>query len=348
MAIGPLQVLPSTGGTAPNPVDVLGSLQEFRFGDFDAGFPVTQTSMRVRQDLTIHKFADRDGAHVEGCGRHPIEITARIAFINGLVPGKQETWDPNNLYPGAYLQFMKSVLSRYSQPLQHPEHGLLTVKIQDCKVDWEGKSRGGVFVDATWLETDDTATELVTSLGSQAPNSTAVSAATDLDSNIPIAFADYPGLSVLMKTSFNPPTDAAGEGTFTQLTNTALQGLTTASQYEWEVQGALSSVIYQATALENAVNLVQTGLPGQQPQCLLWPLVQSAELAKDSAYTLQQQMLNRQPAINIYTTTVDSTLGQVANILQADISDLLQLNVGLASMNFVPVGTSVKYYAVQN
>ena len=65
------------------------------------GFPCSETKLEVRQDLVIHKFADRDGAHDESTGRHPFQITARIPFINGLQrvhPGV--TVDPE---PGAMV-----------------------------------------------------------------------------------------------------------------------------------------------------------------------------------------------------------------------------------------------------
>ena len=151
MPVGPLQQPPINNAPAI-PTEALENTQEFRYDQL--GFPCVQTSLEIRQDLTVHKFADRDGAHVEACGRHPVEISARIPFFNGLIPGPQETWNGNDLYPNTWRLFLLKALDRSSKVLNHPELGPLTVKLQTCKTDWNSNTRNGVWVDVKWIESE--------------------------------------------------------------------------------------------------------------------------------------------------------------------------------------------------
>lgn len=330
MPVGPLQQPPvTTGANTGVSADILANLQGFRFGS--VSFPCSQTSLELRQDLTIHKFADRDGAHVEGCGRHPVEITARIPFFNGLTPGSQEQWNSDDLYPNGWRLFFLQALDRSSKVLNHPELGGLTVKLQTCKTDWSADHRNGVWVDAKWLETDDTATELENSVASVGANSAALQAAGDLDTNLadPTLAPDF-GLSV--PSAFQ---------SFTSMVQQAQSAITTATFVSAYVQNQITQMIYQATSIENSINLLGATL---YPKAMLWPITQSAELLKDSAYTMQAQLAQKQPAISFYTAKADATLARVASILHVSVDDLVPLNIPFLRMGYVPAGSVVQYY----
>src|SRR5580700_9335962 len=144
--------LNTSGATATDSNALFAALLELRWKDIS--FPYASLRNRLRQDLVIHKFADRDGAHVEGLGRHPFEFTARVPMLNGLDAGPNEHWQ-RPLYPFVRDNLLRAALDKTSGILQHPELGPITCKLET--LDWELKAevRSGVWVDVTWLETDD-------------------------------------------------------------------------------------------------------------------------------------------------------------------------------------------------
>jgi len=328
--VGPLQQPPITNAPAI-PTEALENTQEFRYDQL--GFPCVQTSLEIRQDLTVHKFADRDGAHVEACGRHPVEISARIPFFNGLIPGPQETWNGNDLYPNTWRLFLLKALDRSSKVLNHPELGPLTVKLQTCKTDWNSNTRNGVWVDVKWIESDDTATELETDIASQGANSAALQAASDLDANQ----ADPETYQI-----YGIPQPATS---FTALVQQAQSAITAGQFISQQTQGAINNMINQAVQLEMMV-LAATTSP--YPAALLWPLTQSAEQLRDAAYVMQQQLLQSQPAVSLFTTTFDATVARVCNQLGMTVDDFSALNPSLIYLPFIPQGTVVQYYTVIN
>src|SRR5450631_3336877 len=146
-------------------------------------FPYIETDLELRQDLAIHKFVDRDGAHIEGTGRAPIQFTARIPFINGLQTGKNENW-PRTLYPTVWKQFFAACADKSTGLLIHPELGEFTCKPESIHTRWAADARGGVYVNATWLETDDGINELDRNLAAVSPTSNVQQAAAALDQQI--------------------------------------------------------------------------------------------------------------------------------------------------------------------
>jgi hypothetical protein len=289
------------------------------------GVPYTRMVLTLRQDLVIHKFADRDGAHIENTGRHPLQFEATIPFINtlGVVRGS-ETWS-QPLYPAQWRRFFQACAIGETGLLQHPELGPLTCKLESVVTVWEGTARGGPTVQVVWIETDDTSTQLLTALGQPSPISAMAAATANLDTYI--AGSSRAVIPVL-------PTFTQ---TFSQLF-AQFQGLGTQfSLLSANVGGQLTAIIYQAQALESALDIT--------PNALNWPIYQSAEQAKDAAYTLQGNLLTTGSNVSTTTISKDSTLAEIAVTLGTDLYLLMNLNPALVAVQPVPSGSLVRFYA---
>src|ERR1700722_318099 len=124
--------------------DLFAKLLEYKWKG--VSFPVEDTELEIRQDLVIHRYADRNGAYVEGTGRHPPQTPARIPFLNTIYPAASESWPPGALYPQQFRLFLQACLDPTSGTLQHPELGALNCKVDVARSTWSGKVRSGVIV----------------------------------------------------------------------------------------------------------------------------------------------------------------------------------------------------------
>jgi prophage DNA circulation protein len=287
------------------------------------GLPITETRMTLRQDLVIHKFVDKDGAHVEGTGRHPLQFEASIPFVNTIAPGISETWK-QPLYPTQWRLFMGACQQGETGTLQHPEIGAITCKVESVVTTWRATERGGPTVQATWVETDDSG--LVLQLfGQPSPISAGAAACANLDTNLGQMLSQA------------GPVIPAPTTSFTDLFN-QIRGLATQAQLlSYSFGGQIQNLVYQANALE-------TGLAAT-PTALNWPLFQAAEQAKDAAYTLQGNLLTQGQKVSRYTTPDELTIPAIAARLGVPIQFLLNLNPTLALTPVVPPQTVIRYYA---
>lgn len=288
-------------------------------------FPYVRTRLTLRQDLAIHKFVDRDGAHVEGTGRAPLQITARIPFLNGLDRGKWEEWE-RPLYPTQWRKFFAACADKSSGILEHPELGDITCKCENIDVDWDANVRSGVYVEATWLETDDDVLNFDLALASASPLANAQQAAADLDTQL---------------TEIDPskiPQPYTPPYTFTDLINAVRGAVDQVSIFEKESAGRLDNIIYQAQQLEDALDRAVNA------NALNWPFFQSAELAKSACYDLKATLLTKGRPIGLYTVPKDSTMSQIAANIGANVVDIMTLNRALVQQPIILKDAVVRYY----
>jgi DNA circularisation protein len=305
--------------------DLFGQLLEFSWRGIP--FPVVEFTTDMRQGQAVHKFADRDGAHVEATGREPLEITARIPFLNGLQTAANETW-AQPLYPTQWRAFFAACADKTSGPLQHPELGTLTCKCQVAKMKWAGNVRTGIFVDASWIESDDTQADLTEALTGPSPIANLTTSCSDLDSLLPALNPALPPVN-----PFQPPT---GFGALLSAVRSSVDQFTIA---EKQFAGRLANIIYQAQALENSLQFAQNAT------CFNWPLFQACEAAKSAAYDTQTSLLNKQSkTIAYYKVQKDSTIGQLAAALAQPVVDLMMLNSGIIGLQCIPQDFIVRYY----
>jgi len=298
------------------------SLLEFRWRD--VSFPTAGFHTRLRQDLAIHKFADRDGAHIESTGRAPLEIRARIPFINGLLAGANETWQ-RPLYPFTWRKFFAACADKTSGTLQHPELGPITCKVETCDVDWNAAVRGGVWVDATWIETDDTGLDLENDLAAPSPAAQVAAAAGDLDRAIANA------------SPIVTPTLPKEQFSFSDLAFAIRGVIDVPTMVTKDIGGRIDNLLYES-------NTILQALQGADSNALNWPMYDAVIKLQSAGRDLKQLQLNKGRAVALYTTTVDQPLWLVAQNIPAPLDDVMTLNPRLISFSVVPRDTVVRYY----
>lgn len=291
-------------------------------------FPYAKLRTRFRQDLAIHKFADKDGARIEGTGRAPIEITARVPLLNGLDAGINETWQ-RPLYPFVRDQLILACSDKSTGLLQHPELGRsLTCKVQTMEWELDAQVRSGVWVDFAWIETDDTGDSLDQALGVPSPLANAQAAANDLDSNLSNIS------SIVVPKPYVPPIS------FSDLVNQVRAVVDQTTSLEKSAAGRIDNIVYEANALTTSLNLAANA------SALNWPLLQSAQRAKESAYDLKSSLLKKGKQVGYYTTQRDATLAAIACAIGCGVMDLISLNPAYAMAPLVAKGSVVSFYKI--
>ena len=292
-------------------------------------FPLTDWEDTVRQDLVIHRYADRNGAFVEGTGRHPLQITAVIPFLNYISPATSEGWSGGSLYPFTFRKFINACLDGTSGTLFHPEFGPLNCKLDMAKTSWSGKVRGGVWCHATWVESDDDqADQLGQDLSDASPITLLDTASFDLD-------AQVAGLQSTLASNPFPPLQYS----FSQLGGQIAAVIDTPTLLSKEFQGAADNVIYQCNQVKGALEMAANASP------LNWPIFQNCERLKAVANSVlaRPTVTGRRPT-KILVTQKDSTLAQLIAQTGSTANDFLQLNYALVGQPVVPKGTQVLYY----
>ena len=295
------------------------------FGWRTVSFPVSKFTTNLSQEHAVHKWPDRDGAHVEATGRLPLTFSATIPFLNGVATGPRERWGV--LYPDTFRSFLIACSDRTTGELQHPELGVIQAKFVSMTADWDALRRDGVIVTATWIESTDTPGDFDQVLASSSPATEVYIEAADLDTQ-------------LSQISPPPPwaINAMGNGqSFLQ----AIQQLTAVSDQvtllSKRAGGYVDNILYQVNRLENSVVAAKNAY--------YWPVVNSCERLKNALYNLKQQQLVAQKDVSIWIVPKDQTLAALCGTLGASAADLIKLNPTL--MNGAPVikqGTAVRYY----
>lgn len=313
-----------TDTAAANTDDLFAGLLEMSWRGIP--FPYTRTRLSLRQDLAIHKFVDRDGAHIEGTGRAPLQFTARIPFINGLQRGRQETWD-RPLYPKVWRQFFAACADKTTGLFIHPELGEFTCKCEAADTEWTADARGGVYVDVTFLETDDGIEELNLDLASPSPLANMQAAASDLDTNM--ANID----PAIIPQPFEPTFS------FSDLANSIRAVTDLPTLLSKEFAGRIDNMIYECQSIEDSLDRAVNASP------LNWPFFQSCEQAKSACYDLKKTQVAKARPVSLYPVPKDSTLAQIASSINANIVDIMTLNPSYVQVPLVNAGTVIRYYS---
>ncbi len=329
----------SGGGTTPQvptnlppgantDVDALfAALLELRWKD--VSLPYVQLRTRLRQDLAIHKLTDRDGAYVEGTGRAPLEMTARLPLINGLTPSANEHWQ-KPLYPLTWRKLFQVCADKSTGTLQHPELGDLTCKLESMDTVHDGNVRGGVWVDIAWIETDDTVDQLAQALGTQSPLASLAAFANDL--GVALTSVD----PSIFPQPYEPPTS------FQDLTTQVQAVFNVPTLLSKQYQGQIANIVWDCQ------NVIASAKQASQASSLNWPLLLSGYGMISAAYDVAATQLNSGQPIGSFALSKDMTLAQVANTIPAPVDQIMQLNPGYAGLSVIPLGSVVRYYAASS
>lgn len=324
----------SPSGNAPTGSvnDLFAQLKEFSWKG--VSFPAVETELDVSQSLVTHKYADRNGAYVEGTGRNPTKVSVVIPFENYIFSAKSESWSPGALYPYQWRLFMKACLDPTSGVLQHPELGAINCKLDVARTRWVGTKRGGVVVTASFVESDDAqADQLAVDLSASSPIADLVANADDLDANIQTL-----GVALALQENPLPMLDS----TFTNLVDGVVSAIDLFTVLEKQAGGYVDNVIFQADEVETALMIAANASP------LYWPIIQSCERQKSAAWQLKQQPAVAAPAgqkILKFKTAKDSTMAQLAASVSNDVARFMVLNAAFVGTPVVPAGSVLQYFA---
>jgi|GEM_PF-4662654 len=301
--------------------DVLAQLFAFKWRDVE--IPISRMRMSLAHDLVEHKYWRVDGARVEDTGVAPVRISAEIPLLNGVQPGKNESWNPQ-LYPSVMRALLIAFARRETGPLQHPEFGTLTCKAENIDLDWDATKRGGCSASASWVETvdDEIAHKIVSS-----PASDAQGAAIELDensTNIRSLVPDAPVFTESFESAMNRVM-----GAFDQV---ALQSSRAA--------GRIDAMLYRAGQLKDSVDRARGALS--------WPIRHNVEQLRSAALALRETLRRLDRDVVLYRVPAPTTLAGVrAQLPDAEVSmtELIRLNLPLLRGPVVPQGAVVRYYA---
>jgi prophage DNA circulation protein len=298
------------------------------------GFAVAEMEFEIRQDLVIHRYADRDGAYVESTGRHPAQFTFKIPFLNNIQSAPNENWPQGNLYPLQWRSFIIACLDGQSHTLVHPELGPINCKVDMARSSWSAKTRDGVWVSVAFVESDDTqADQLTQSLSVASPIGQLTASADDLDNQVDQVEIVSPLFAQMA---------AANQFSFSQLASAISAVIDIPTLLSKQYQGMADNLIYQCNQIETALDMAENASP------LNWPLFQNCERLKASAYAVKAQPTvatsNGTGTLTTYVLQKDSTIGQLASQFGADVQSLIVLNAQYVSAPVIPSGAVVQYY----
>lgn len=316
---------------ANNPtLNPFGQLNETRWRD--VSFPIISTRLILRQDLVQHKFVRIDGADVESTGRAPFEITCQIPFYNHIAPGPREFWSRGTLYPKQWRRFLSAMSDGTTGVFNHPELGEINAKPEHVDTDWTFSTRGGVLVNASWIETTDDPTRLASLIAAVSPLASAIQAAADIDKNLPNITPALPT---------NPPTFAP---TFEDSMR-SLQGVfDQTTLLSRRFTGQIDNVLYRVSALENSMELAANAPGAAKQHVLNWPMNDAIQRMKSAANDLKTQLIQGNKKIGIYLNPGSLTMGGVSAAIPAPITDLMRLNPGLLANPIVPPNSKIRYF----
>lgn len=293
----------------------------------DVEFPTAGFRVSLHQDLVEHKYAERDGAHVEATGREPLVFTARAMFRNGITKGPTESF-PGNLYPDVWRLFMAAAADRSTGILQHPELGQISCKLRRADTVWDAGIRDGVDVDVEWVETTDAGHEVLNAITSTSPITDITIAGKDLDASLSITRPLTPAEQ-----------KSATEPDFADTANSVTAIVDQASLLNRRVTGKLDQLTYRAQVLTDSLDRVAD--PKQ------WSTKRSAERLKSGVNDLKDRLFTTGKDVTVFVIPTDSTISKIANTLQRSTNSIILLNPSLLKKPVVPRGTLVRYYTNQ-
>lgn len=300
-------------------------------------FPISSMKVTLSQDLVEHKYWGIDAASVEATGRAPMQIEAEIPFVNGIVPGKGETWGV--LYPTTFRQFLTAFADRSSGVLNHPELSGILCKPVSLDFSHDAQVRDGVKVTARWVETVDPDQDVKDPLTNDSPIQAANLAALDLD-------ASKDDLLALV------PEGAFPEESFESLMNKVTGFVDSLTLTAMLLANKPGQILYRVHALQDSL--------ARAANVLSWPVNEACEATKAAVHNITDAFSTSHEVIGTGPQTVTGVTRKIARfvtparmsaagILAAlpapnTIDDLLALNPVLVQLSEVGAGTLIRFY----
>jgi prophage DNA circulation protein len=290
-------------------LDILGNLLPLKFRGIEV--PCQTNSIKVTQNLVEHNQYGVSGGEQENTCRKSAHLSFTIPFRAGLLGYR-------NLYPNTYRDFWNACCDRSTGPLQHPEFGLMDVKVENYDTSWDPARRDGVDMTVSFVETIEKGLRI------------------ELTASSPIKYATGLALDAeKLGPGIKLPKYNDGSGSSLSDALKKLKGM----QMLADITAA--GMLAEIEKTMEAVNVL-IDFTNQMSDPKAWPVMQALkgiETALVSAY--DSAGLVDKKAIDIRTTTQERTTPLLAGDYGITIEQLFKLNPLLAAKDKVPAGTVV-------
>jgi len=293
----------------------------------DIEFPITRARMSIAHDLAEHKPYGFDGARVESTGLAPKRFSFQAPLLNGISPGRNESWAA--LYPNQFLLLVDAFQKTSHGMLQHPEFGALVCKAERMDIDWDATRRGGVEAELSFVETRLADLEL--------ENDTPATVVDIGDLESETFKADLKTLLQARGLDL-PPYLEDSTLSLSDMFNTARAAVDYPDVLSYRVAGKVNTLAYQVDRIRQSADRANTPLT--------WPVTQAAEKIEAAARDINDKIVPRNKRIAFFRVPAATTLAGVARqIPGSKVTDLIRLNPGLMRGPEIDAGTVVRYYA---
>ncbi len=286
------------------------------------GFPVTKMRMRIAHELVKHAYWGVDGARIENTGLAPIEFSFSVPLVNGIVPGKSESWLPGRLYPDGMRSLVIMFARKETGILTHPEFGNVPVRAHTMDLDWSGDRRGGCECEMTFLQTlTDNAVNV---LERESPIGELQLAAQDLDASWEDLVGLVPGLPKYASSFSDFLRAIAAIGDQTALLSA-------------RAAGKINAITYRVDAIQDSINRARSAQT--------WAATSAIERIKASTHDLRQKLLQAGRPVVLYVVPHDTTLaGVTVRLGDTTLGEVIKLNPGVMRSPVIPKGSVIRYY----
>lgn len=279
----------------------------------------------IAHDLATHLYADRDGGFIEGTGRKPLRFRATIPFLNGTLRGSDLFKFP--LYPDQYEACRTAAALRGTGTLRTPT-GPVQAKLESWKTTSQAeKNRDGVIVEASWVESTDTAEDSDSLFSQPSPISEAINAADEIDTSL----ATHAVNAHLVQLPTYKTTFADTMRSFQAIGDSISRQAAKVSG-----GGQLGTILYRLKNIEASLNA--------SPRPSNWPLLQSISRMRSAIYDIKKTIETPKRPVSVHTTERETTLSTLASELGTPIADMFNLNPAALSKPTVAKGTRIRFY----
>ena len=251
-----------------------------------------------------------DSAGHDHTGRNPNRYTARLFFLNTVLPDS---------FPGLWNRWRVALFDGSSDWLVHPVLGMVRARVLEGRVELKAEVTSGVVVDVTWTDTIDDPNEALDF------NPAEVS----LEALAAQAGEDAAAVGIYYPDGTSSGTSLAGA--VGQVTGEIFSAVTSVKGLGNQVVGNVEKMIGDVERLNDAL-----ALPAYDNLCALWGRLTDA-LQAGAAATAR--------AIGVKKLASATTLDAFALATGNRLTDIMGLNLHALGSPIVRAGTELPYYS---
>jgi prophage DNA circulation protein len=297
-----------------DPLDVLGNLLPAKLRGIEA--PCLTNSAEVSQNLVEHNQYGVAGGEQENTCRKSARFSFKFVFRGGIAGYR-------NLYPKTFREFWNACCDPTTAPFQHPEFGLIDVKVASFNIAYDPTRRDGVDLDVVLLETIEKGLSI--ELTAASPITYAVGLAGDLET---------------MSADVEVPPYEDGSGLTLKEALSKIKG--TIALAGMSVSNLLSDIENSIGAINGMLDMLNTTTDVKS-----WQAIDTLKKIEAALQQTEQKAatLVKNKTIEIKNVAVAGLPSVVAAQFGLSIEDFYKLNPMMAIYDTIPVGTQIFTYS---